>query len=74
MRNFNFVGTHTHANRIGIPTGNEKWLKAVRDFYEQKTTELLKSKTYKLAGINNVDIIRDVGNLAHVHFCAELFR
>lgn len=57
----------------GIPTGNEKWLIAVRDFYEQKTTELLRGKSYKLAGINNVDIIRDIGNLAHVHFCAELF-
>ncbi|KJX94810.1 fatty acid oxygenase like protein [Zymoseptoria brevis] len=57
----------------GIPSGNEKWLTAVRDFYEMKTTELLKQKSYKLAGVNNVDIIRDVGNLAHVHFCAELF-
>lgn len=61
-------------SHIGIPSGNEKWLIAVREFYEQKTTELLKSKSYKLAGINNVDIIRDVGNVAHVHFCAELFR
>jgi hypothetical protein len=39
-----------------------------------KTTELLKQKSYKLAGVNNIDIIRDVGNMAHVHFCAELFR
>ena len=56
-----------------MPTGNEKWLKAVRDFYERKTTELLKQKSYKLAGVNYVDIIRDVGNLAHVHFGAEMF-
>lgn len=56
-----------------IPKGDEKWLKAVRDFYEQKTTELLKEKSYKLAGVNYVDIIRDVSNLAHVHFGAELF-
>lgn len=56
-----------------IPTGDEKWLKAVRAFYEQKTTELLKQKSYKLAGVNYVDIIRDVGNLAHVHFGAELW-
>ncbi|EME48559.1 hypothetical protein DOTSEDRAFT_67567 [Dothistroma septosporum NZE10] len=57
----------------GIPTGNEKWLKAVRDFYEQKTTELLRERSYKLAGVNYVDIIRDVGNIAHVHFGAELW-
>jgi len=35
--------------------------------------KLLKQKSYKLGGVNQVDIIRDVGNLAHVHFCAELF-
>jgi len=56
-----------------MPTGNEKWLKAVRDFYERKTTELLKQKSYNLAGVNYVDIIRDIGNIAHVHFGAELF-
>ena len=56
-----------------IPKGNEKWLKAVRDFYAQTTTRLLKEKSYKLAGTSYVDIVRDVGNLAHVHFSAELF-
>lgn len=56
-----------------IPTGDEKWLKAVRDFYEQKTTEILKQKSYKLAGVNYVDIIRDVGNLVPVHFASELW-
>ncbi|KAM3418478.1 hypothetical protein BST61_g4460 [Cercospora zeina] len=56
-----------------MPKGNEKWLKAVRDFYEYKTTELLKEKSYKLGGTNYVDIIRDVSNMAHVHFGSELF-
>lgn len=55
------------------PTGGEKWLTAVRTFYENTTTKLLKTKSYKLAGTNYVDIIRDVGNMAHVHFGAELF-
>nr|POE46917.1 psi-producing oxygenase a [Quercus suber] len=56
-----------------IPQGNEKWLTAVRTYYEDITTKLLKEKSYNLAGVNQVDIIRDVGNLAHVHFGAELF-
>ena len=55
------------------PTGNEKWLVAVRTFYEEMTTQLLKTKSHRLAGTHYVDIIRDVGNLVHVHFCAELF-
>ncbi|CAK3987206.1 Psi-producing oxygenase A [Lecanosticta acicola] len=61
------------ASSLAMPTGDEKWLKAVRNFYEHKTTELLKQKSYQLAGVNYVDIVRDVGNLAHVHFCAEMF-
>ncbi|KAK4548052.1 hypothetical protein LTR36_010772 [Oleoguttula mirabilis] len=55
------------------PKGSEKWLTAVRTFYENITTKLLKTKSYKLAGTSYVDIIRDVGNMAHVHFGAELF-
>lgn len=55
------------------PKGNEKWLTAVRDYYEDVTTRLLKEKSYKLAGTNQVDIVRDVGNLANVHFSAEFF-
>ena len=55
------------------PTGNEKWLKAVREYYEEITTDLLKDRAYKLAGVSEVDIIRDIGNMTHVHFAAELF-
>lgn len=57
----------------GIPKGNEKWLQEVRKFYEETTLKLLKQKSYKLGKTNQVDIIRDVGNLAHVHFAAEMF-
>jgi cytochrome P450 len=57
----------------GITSGNEKWLTAVRDFYEETTINLLKDKGYSLPGGSQVDIIRDVGNLAHVHFGAEMF-
>jgi hypothetical protein len=55
------------------PKGDENWLKAVREFYEDTTTKLLKEKSYKLAGVSQVDIIREVGNLAHVHFGAEMW-
>jgi hypothetical protein len=49
------------------------WDKEVRSYYTAKTRELLKEKSAKIADFNQIDIIRDVGNLAHVHFCAELF-
>jgi cytochrome P450 len=49
------------------------WEKEIRAFYTAKTRELLAEKSAKIADFNQVDIIRDVGNLAHVHFCAELF-
>lgn len=56
-----------------IPKGNEKWLNEVKTFYENITTKLLQQKSFKLGAMNQVDIVRDVGNLAHVHFSAELF-
>ncbi|OAL49850.1 heme peroxidase [Pyrenochaeta sp. DS3sAY3a] len=49
------------------------WDKEVRKYYTAKTKELLVEKSARIADFNQVDIIRDVGNLAHVHFCAELF-
>ena len=49
------------------------WEKEIRIFYASKTAQLLQEKAAKIADFNQVDIIRDVGNLAHVHFCAELF-
>ncbi|KAI7197762.1 heme peroxidase [Hortaea werneckii] len=55
------------------PKGNEKWMVAVKEFYEHMTTSLLKEKSHKLGRTKHVDILRDVGNMVHVHFCAELF-
>jgi len=49
------------------------WDKEVRNYYTLKMQQLLKEKSAKIADFNQVDIIRDVGNLAHVHFCSELF-
>jgi hypothetical protein len=49
------------------------WNQEVKTYYEQITRKLLKEKSAKIADFNQVDIIRDIGNLAHLHFCAELF-
>ena len=49
------------------------WHQEIKTFYEKITMDLLRKKSYKLAGINQVDIVRDVGNLAQTHFAAEIF-
>lgn len=69
MENALFQGASSRAT----PSGDEAWLRAVREYYADITERLLADKTYTLAGVKEVDIIRDVGNLAHVHFAAELF-
>ncbi|CAI6260103.1 unnamed protein product [Periconia digitata] len=51
----------------------EGWERTIRSFYTTKTRELLASKSCKIASFNQIDIIRDVGNLASVHFAAETF-
>lgn len=49
------------------------WDEEVRSFYENTTLRLLHEKSYKIAGVNQVDVVRDVGNLASVHFAAHVF-
>lgn len=51
----------------------EQWRENIKAFYEQTTLRLLHEKSCKTANINQVDITRDVGNLAHVHFAANMF-
>jgi linoleate 8R-lipoxygenase/9,12-octadecadienoate 8-hydroperoxide 8R-isomerase len=51
----------------------DDWETQVRSFYASKTRELLAEKSHKIAAFNQIDIIRDVGNLAPVHFASELF-
>lgn len=51
----------------------DKWHQEVKEFYEYITRRLLREKTSRIAGINTVDITRDVGNLAHVHFASNIF-
>ncbi|KAF2107355.1 heme peroxidase [Lophiotrema nucula] len=50
-----------------------EWDKQVRSYYTYITRKLIAEKSAKIADFNQVDIIRDVGNLSHVHFCSELF-
>jgi hypothetical protein len=49
------------------------WQEQVRSFYTAKTRSLLASKSVHIADFNQVDIIRDIGNIAPVHFCSEAF-
>lgn len=49
------------------------WNKEVKNFYEDITTKLLKQYSYQIAGVNQVDIVRDVANLANTHFSASVF-
>ncbi|TQN71563.1 Linoleate 10R-lipoxygenase [Colletotrichum shisoi] len=49
------------------------WDSHVKHFYAEITAQLLAEKSYNLAGQTHVDIIRDVGNIAHVHFASRVF-
>ncbi|KAJ6007045.1 hypothetical protein N7522_005396 [Penicillium canescens] len=58
---------------LGAALYREKWESEVRSFYEDITLKLLERNSYKIAGVNQVDIVRDVADLAQVHFCANVF-
>lgn len=58
---------------MGQALYRNRWDQEVRAFYKKITLQLLHEKSYKLAGASQVDIVRDVGNLANVHFAAEVF-
>ncbi|OJD23853.1 hypothetical protein ACJ73_04793 [Blastomyces percursus] len=51
----------------------DSWRETVKKFYRDITQKLLKQNSVKIAGINQIDITRDLGNLAHVHFAASTF-
>ena len=52
---------------------HKDWYQEIKSFYEKITLQLLHEHSYKLGGVNEVDIVRDVGNLAQAHFSAEVF-
>lgn len=60
-------------NIVGRALYRDKWQLEVREFYEEITLQLIKKHSYKIAGTNQVDICRDVSNLAHIHFCSNVF-
>ncbi|KAL3493260.1 hypothetical protein BJX62DRAFT_223926 [Aspergillus germanicus] len=49
------------------------WHDAVKQFYLEITQQLLVEKSCRIGNANQVDITRDVGNLAHVHFASNIF-
>ena len=51
----------------------DTWAADVKSFYATTTQKLLYEKSHAIAGHTQVDVIRDVGNLAHVHFVSHLF-
>ena len=59
---------------MGAALYRDKWEHEVETFYKDITLQLLRDKSYKVSGKNQVDIVRDVGNLAQVHFAAEVSR
>ncbi|GIK07559.1 hypothetical protein Aspvir_003225 [Aspergillus viridinutans] len=65
-----------HANQRNIMSRalyHEQWHEAVKRFYLELTQQLLAEKSCRVGGVNQVDITRDVGNLAHVHFASSIF-
>ncbi|KAM5345930.1 hypothetical protein ACJ41O_011791 [Fusarium nematophilum] len=58
---------------MGALLYNDTWKTAIKSFYSMIAERLLAEKSYKLGGSTQVDVIRDVGNLAHTHFVARMF-
>ncbi len=49
------------------------WEMETKKFFEQITLRLLHRNAYKIANENQVDIVRDISNLAQVHFACTMF-
>jgi linoleate 10R-lipoxygenase len=59
-RNFILSGDNAKQKQIMAKVlYREKWHQQVKDFYEYTTLRLLHGKSYKLAGVNEVDITRE---------------
>ncbi|CAK7563354.1 MAG: hypothetical protein SEPTF4163_001221 [Sporothrix epigloea] len=68
--------TPLHALRrqcMGALLYQSKWQEDVRAFYAAIAEELFREKSYTLAGQRQVDLIHDIGNIAHVHFASRVF-
>ncbi|RKK92075.1 Psi-producing oxygenase A [Fusarium oxysporum] len=51
----------------------ESGFEEVRHFYESITAELFRQHSRKVGESYQVDIVRDIGNLAHAHFTSQFF-
>ncbi|KAF4981845.1 hypothetical protein FZEAL_2424 [Fusarium zealandicum] len=68
--------TAQHAQQrkcVGALLYNDGWKNAVKNFYSMIAERLLADKSYRIAGKTQVDVVRDVGNLAHTHFVSRMF-
>lgn len=68
--------TELHAQQrkcMGRLLYNDTWRNAVKSFYATTAEKLIERKSYKLAGKTQVDVVRDVGNVAHTHFVSRMF-
>jgi linoleate 8R-lipoxygenase / 9,12-octadecadienoate 8-hydroperoxide 8R-isomerase len=50
-----------------------EWEQEVRKCFKNLTLKLLHQHSYGIAGENEVDIVKDVSNLAQVHFASRVF-
>ncbi|KAI8952599.1 linoleate diol synthase [Xylaria longipes] len=50
-----------------------EWTTHLKTFYSQTTDRLIQEKSYKLIGTNFLDVVKDVGHVAPVHFAARTF-
>lgn len=65
---------HAHQRKcMGALLYHNDWKTAIKTFYAQTAEKLLNEKSYKIAHQTHVDVIRDVGNLAHTHFVSRMF-
>lgn len=62
-----------HRREVSQPLATADFVSAVKAFYSKVTEELLDSRSYELGGLKLVDLVRDVGNIAPVHFVSALF-
>ncbi|KAG8417322.1 hypothetical protein J3459_012415 [Metarhizium acridum] len=51
----------------------ENGLEEVKQFYESITAKLIRQHSHKVGESHQMDIVRDIGNLAHAHFVSQLF-
>ncbi|KAK3385880.1 heme peroxidase [Podospora didyma] len=50
-----------------------EWHSQIRSFYAKITNQLLSANSYNVAGHRLIDVVRDVANIAPVHFASQVF-